>query len=48
MHMDNNVLQMRHSSGPWHTAQQMKFSIKDYVTKSAVFFGFGHIYWRNP
>ena len=33
------------------TAQKMKFSIKDFlsvnVTKSAVFVGCGHIYWRN-
>ena len=40
-----------------HTAQKMKFSIKDLwpnvnvakinVTKSGVSCGFGHIYWRN-
>ena len=34
-----------------HTAQKMKFSIKDFslnVTKSAGTYVFGHIYRRNP
>ena len=30
------------------TAQKMKFSIKDFFSKSAVSCRFGHIYWRNP
>ena len=33
------------------TAQKIKFSIKDFFSKcvqTALNFGFGHIYWRNP
>ena len=29
-----------------YTAQKMKFSIKDFLSKGNC--GFGHIYWRNP
>ena len=31
-----------------NTAQKMKFSIKHFLSKSAVSSGFGHIYWRSP
>ena len=34
-----------------HTAEKVKFSIKDFFSKcdqTAVSCGFGHIYWRNP
>ena len=35
----------------YDTAQKMKFSIKNFFSKSdqtAGICGFGHIYWRNP
>ena len=31
-----------------HTAQKMKFSIKDFFSKCDQVSLFGHIYWRNP